>query len=405
MNPIDKLRNKWNAWTRRDANEPINRDGHFYASMPPRSTLRFGGGGDSKSIIQSIYTRISIDAAMGRTVHAKVSDAGYFQGEKPSQLNKSLTLGANIDQTGRAFIQDCVYTLLEEGIIAIVPIVVSDDPHGTDGYDIYNLRVARITQWYPQEIEVETLNEWTGNREKLKFSKSVAAVVENPFYAVMNEPNSMLRRLVRKLSILDAIDEQSGSGKLDLILQLPHTIRSEARKIQAESRRKEIEVQLTDSRYGIAYVDGTERITQLNRPVENNLLKQVEYLTSMLYGQMGISEDLVKGSATELELLNYNSRTVGPILAAITDAMTRSFLSPIALGEKRERIITIRDPFQFADVQTIAELGDKFSRNEIMSANELRGVVGLMPSDDPKANELRNSNMPQPNENTPGTGT
>ena len=312
----------------------------------------------------------------------------------PSDLNNCLMLDANLDQTGRAFIQDVVASMLDEGCVAICPIITDDDPTKSDSYGIQNLRAGRIVQWYPSKVRVELYNEFTGKKEEVVYQKRMVAIVENPFFSIMNEPNSTLQRLMRKLVLLDAVDEETSSGKLDLIIQLPYTIRSDLRKQQAEERRKNIEEQLAGSKYGIAYADSTEKITQLNRPLENNLMKQIEYLTSMLYSQLGITEDILNGKADEQTMLNYYSRTIEPIVTAITTEMTRKFLSKTAITQHKT-IAFFRDPFKLVPLNNIADIADKFTRNEILSSNELRQIIGIKPSDDPKANMLTNSNIKQ----------
>ena len=309
-----------------------------------------------------------------------------------SRLDNCLTLEANIDQTGRAFIQDVVMSMFDEGSVALVPVDTIQDPNKTDSYDIISLRTGRITAWYPTMIRVEVYNDRTGLKEEITLPKRIVGIVENPLYAIMNEPNSTLQRLIRKLNLLDAIDEQSGSGKLDLIIQLPYIVKSQARKDQAEERRRQIETQLSGSKYGIAYTDGTEKITQLNRPVENNLLKQVEYLTSMLYSQLGITQGVLDGTADEKTMTNYYSRTIEPIMLAIVDEMKRKFLTKTARTQK-QTILFFRDPFKLVPVEKLADIADKFTRNEILSSNELRGIVGRRPSDDPRADMLINSNL------------
>lgn len=312
-----------------------------------------------------------------------------------SDLNKCLTLDANIDQTGRAFLQDAVMSMLDEGCVALVPVETDVDPNDTDSYKIFSIRTGKIVEWRPQHVKVRVYDERTGRKEDITLSKSSVAIVENPLYAVINEPNSTMQRLIRKLSLLDVTDEQTASGKLDLIIQLPYIIKTEARRQQAEQRRKDIEMQLAGSKYGIAYTDGTEHITQLNRSVENNLMKQVEYLTSMLYSQLGITQTILDGTADEKTMLNYYTRTIEPIVSAIVDEMKRKFLTKTARTQ-RQSIEFFRDPFKLVPVNNIAEIVDKFTRNEIMTSNEIRQIVGMKPSDDPKADELINSNISQP---------
>ena len=346
-----------------------------------------------RSIISSIYTRIGIDVSGVPLRHIKLDDQKRYSEDVSSALNKCFDLEPNIDQGPRAFRQEIASTLFDKGVVAIVPVDTGIDPATGQVTDIFTLRVGIICEWYPKHVKVSLYNEATGKREDLRLEKRNVAIVENPLYNVMNEPSSTLQRLIRKLNLLDAVDEQSSSGKLDLIIQLPYVIKSEARKEQAEKRRKDIEFQLKGSQYGIAYTDGTEKITQLNRPAENNLLKQVEYLTDMLYAQLGITKEVMDGTADEKVMINYFNRTVEPILDAITQGMQRAFLGQMGY-EQKERIQYFRDPFKLVPLGSIAEIADKFSRNEIFSSNEIRGFMGVVPSKDPKADELNNSNMP-----------
>lgn len=357
-----------------------------------RTRMRFS---NERTIITSIYARISIDVAAIILRHVKLDESDRYLEDMKSRLNSCLLLEPNIDQGPRAFRQDICMTLFDRGVAAVVPVDSNRDPDTMALIDILTMRVGDITQWYPKHVKVNLYNEASGIREEVLLEKRNIAIVENPLYSVMNEPNSTLQRLIRKLSILDAVDEQSGSGKLDLIIQLPYVIKSEARRQAAEKRREDIEFQLKGSQYGIAYTDGTEKITQLNRPAENNLLAQIEYLTKMLYGQLGITEAVMNGEADEATMLNYYNRTVEPILDAMVEAMQRSFLGTKGTDDQ-ERVRFFRDPFKFVTVSQLAEIADKFSRNEILSANEIRGFMGLPPSKDPKADKLLNSNMPQP---------
>ena len=343
----------------------------------------------------SVFNRISTDASSINIRHIKLDENGRYIETVNSKLNRCLNLEANIDQTGRAFLQDTIMSMLDEGCVAMVPIETTFNPKVTDSYDILSMRTGKIVQWAPSDVKVNIYNERTGRREDIWVPKKTVSIIENPFYAVMNEPNSTMQRLIRKLNLLDAIDEQSSSGKLDLIIQLPYVIRTEARKQQAENRRKDIEEQLSGSKYGIAYTDGTERITQLNRPVENNLMKQIEYLTTMLYSQLGITQTILDGTADDKTMLNYYNRTIEPILSAIVDEMKRKFLTKTARSQKQS-ISYFRDPFKLVPVNDLAEIADKFTRNEIMSSNEIRQVVGMKPSSDPKADELRNKNLSEP---------
>ena len=390
---ITRLRNAWNAFLGRDPTKNTQYYGGTYY-RPDRTTLSYG---NDKSIISAIYNRIAIDVSNINIRHVRVDKNGQYQDTIDSDLNNCLTLDANLDQTGRAFIQDLVMSLFDEGCVAVMPVDTDKDPYNTDSYKIYSLRVAKIVEWYPRRVKLEAYNENSGKREQVIMDKKDVAIIENPFYAIMNEPNSVLRRLIRKLILLDAVDEQSSAGKLDLIIQLPYTIRNETRKKQADERRENIEKQLAGSKYGIAYADATEHITQLNRPVENNLMNQITYLTNMLYGQLGISETILNGTADEQTMLNYYNTTIEPILSAITDEFKRKFLTKTARTQMQS-IMFFKDPFKLVPVNNIADIADKFTRNEILSSNEIRGVIGFRPSDDPKADELVNSNLNQQNE-------
>lgn len=388
-----RLKHAWNAFTNKDPTEgyPSNYGAtSYYRPDRPRFTR-----GNERSIITSVYNRIALDVASININHVRLDDNDRFTSIVRSGLNDCLTLDANVDQTGRAFIQDVVMSMLDEGCVAIVPVDTTFDPRITGSYDINSMRVGKIVEWKPKEVKVNLYNDRTGQKEEIWLPKNMVAIVENPLYAVMNEPNSTLQRLIRKLNLLDVVDEQSGSGKLDLIIQLPYVIKTDARRQQAENRRKQIEDQLAGSKYGIAYADGTEKITQLNRPVENNLLKQVEYLTNMLYGQLGISQAVMDGTADEKQMLNYNNRTIEPIISAIVDEMKRKFLTKTARSQKQS-IMFFRDPFKLVPVENVAEIADKFTRNEIMTSNEFRQVIGMKPSDDPKADQLRNANISDP---------
>ena len=389
-----RLIHAWDVFRNREPTADYWDTGPGYAQRPDRPRLTKG---NERSIVTAIYNRIAIDVASINISHCKVDDNDRFVEPVKSSLNSCLNLEANLDQTGRAFMQDVVMSMLDEGCVAIVPVDTSLDPTQTDSYDILSMRTGKILEWFPEHILVRVYNEKTGRQEDIKIPKRMAAIIENPLYAVINEPNSTMQRLVRKLNLLDLIDEQSGSGKLDLIIQLPYVIKSPARKRQAEARRKSIEEQLSGSKYGIAYTDGTERITQLNRPIENNLMKQIEYLTDMLYGQLGISKAILDGTASEQELLNYHTRTVEPIISAIVDEMKRKFLTKTARSQNKT-IKFFRDPFKLVPIGSIADIADKFTRNEIMTSNEIRQVIGMKPSDDPKADELRNSNLNHPDE-------
>ena len=388
-----RLKHAWNAFT---GNVQMNyRDlgmSYSYRADRPRLTR-----GNERSIVTSVYNRIALDVAALNFQHIRLDENGRFLSVIEDGLNNCLTLEANIDQTARSFIQDVVISMFDEGSVAIVPVDTTTDPNVSGSYDIQTMRVGQILDWYPQYIRVRLYNEQTGKKEDIVVPKSATAIIENPLYAVINEPNSTMQRLIRKLNLLDVIDEQSGSGKLDLIIQLPYVIKTEARRQQAENRRKDIENQLSGTKYGIAYTDGTERITQLNRSVNNNLMSQIEYLTSMLYSQLGITQSILDGTADEKTMLNYNNRTIEPIASAIVGEMKRKFLTKTARSQLQS-ISFFRDPFKLVPVNEIAEIVDKFTRNEIMTSNEIRQVIGMKPSDDPRADELRNKNLSAPSE-------
>ena len=388
-----RLKHAWNVFT---ANETVGARwdiGPSYFYRPDRPIF---SRGNERSIITSVYNRIALDVAAISIQHVRLDDEGRFTSVMNSTLNDCLSLEANLDQTGRAFIQDIVQSMLDEGCVAIVPVDTDIDPD-EGSYKIETMRTGKILEWYPQHVKVRVYNEQTGKKEDVLVSKRTVAIVENPFYAVMNEPNSTMQRLIRKLNILDAIDEQSGSGKLNLIIQLPYVIKTEARRQQAEKRRKDIEEQLSGSKYGVAYTDGTEHVVQLNRPVDNNLMSQIEYLTSMLYSQLGLTQTIMDGSADDKTMLNYLTRTVEPILSAIVDEMKRKFLTKTARSQKQS-ILFFRDPFKLVPVSEIAEIADKMTRNEIMTSNEIRQKIGMTPSKDPNADKLRNSNLSAPKE-------
>ena len=393
-----RLKHAWNAFTGTDYTT-YQDVGPGYSSRPDRIRLTRG---NERSIITSVYNRIALDVAALNVQHIRLDENGRFLSVIQDGLNTCLTVEANIDQTARAFIQDIVVSMLDEGCVAIVPVDTTYDPSVTGSYDIQTMRVGKILDWYPQHVRVRLYNERTGTKENILVPKSTVAIVENPLYAVVNEPNSTMQRLIRKLNLLDVIDEQSGSGKLDLIIQLPYVIKTEARRQQAENRRKDIEAQLSGTKYGIAYADGTERITQLNRSVNNNLMSQIEYLTSMLYSQLGITQSILDGTADEKTMLNYNNRTIEPIISAIVDEMKRKFLTKTARSQSQS-ISFFKDPFKLVPVNDIAEIADKFTRNEIMTSNEIRQVIGMKPSDDPRADELRNKNLSAPSESEPET--
>ena len=387
-----RLRHAWNAFRARDHTDQFKDIGASYYYRPDRVRL---SRGNERSIVTSIYNRIAIDVASIDIKHCRLDDNERFVSEIDSNLNSCLTLEANIDQTARAFRQDIVMSMFDEGCVAIVPVDTTLDPNKTNSYDILTMRTGKILEWYPQHVKVRVYNEKTGKKEDITLPKSTVGIIENPLYSIINEPNSTMQRLIRKLSLLDITDEQTASGKLDLIIQLPYVIKTEARRQQAENRRKDIEMQLASSKYGIAYTDGTERITQLNRSVENNLLKQIESLTSTLYSQLGITQAILDGTADEKTMLNYNNRTIEPIVSAIVDEMKRKFLTKTARSQK-QTILFFRDPFKLVPVNDIAEIADKFTRNEITTSNEIRQIIGLKPSDDPKADQLINSNIRQP---------
>lgn len=390
-----RLKHAWNAFNG-NAHMDYRNLGMSYSYRPDRPRL---SRGNERSIVTSVYNRIALDVAALKIQHIRLDENERFVSVIQDGLNNCLTVEANIDQTARAFIQDVVISMFDEGSVAIVPVDTTTNPNITGSYDIQSMRVGQILDWYPMYVRVRVYNELTGKKEDIVVPKSTVAIIENPLYAVINEPNSTMQRLIRKLNLLDVIDEQSGSGKLDLIIQLPYVIKTEAKRQQAENRRKDIEGQLSGSKYGIAYTDGTERITQLNRSVNNNLMSQIEYLTSMLYSQLGITQSILDGTADEKTMLNYNNRTIEPIISAIVDEMKRKFLTKTARSQLQS-ISFFRDPFKLVPVNDIAEIADKFTRNEIMTSNEIRQVVGMKPSDDPRADELRNKNLSAPSEST-----
>ena len=386
----NRLQHAWNAFANKDPTYSSGYGGYLYRPDRPRFSR-----GNERSIVTAVLNKISMDCAAINVEHVRLDDNNRFVEVLNTGLNKCLTLEANLDQTGRAFIQDVVMSLMDEGCIAIVPVETTLNPNISGGFDITNMRVGKVLEWYPDKVSIRVYNEKTGQKQDIVMPKNTVSIVENPLYAVMNEPNSTMQRLIRKLNILDAIDEQSGSGKLDLIIQLPYLVRSNQRKQQAEERRKAIEDQLSNSKYGVAYTDGTEHVTQLNRSVENNLMSQIEYLTSMLYSQLGITQSVMDGTADDKTMLNYYNRTIEPILSAIVDEMKRKFLTKTARSQKQS-IVFFRDPFRLVPVADLAEIADKMTRNEIMSSNEIRQIVGMKPSDDPKADELRNKNLSEP---------
>lgn len=387
----DRLQHAWNAFRNRDPTYDFNSNGATYTYRPDRPRL---SRGNERSIVTAIYNRIALDVASLDIKHCRLNEDGGYIETINSKLNKCLTLEANIDQTARSFIHDVVMSMLDEGCVAIVPIDTTFNPK-KGSYDIQSMRTGKILEWRPEHVKVRVYNDKTGRKEDIVMPKSLVGIIENPLYSVVNEPNSTMQRLIRKLNLLDAIDEQSGAGKLDLIIQLPYIIKSDARREQAEKRRKDIEMQLAGSKYGIAYTDGTERITQLNRPIENNLMKQIEYLTSMVYSQLGFHQTILDGTADEKTMLNYNNRTIEPIISAIVDEMRRKFLTKTARSQM-QTIKFFKDPFRLVPVANIAEIADKFTRNEILTSNEIRQIIGMKPSGDPKANQLVNSNIAQP---------
>lgn len=391
----DRLQHAWNAFVYNDNNyvDPQNLGG-LSTFKPDR--VHFSRGVE-RSIVTSVYNRLALDVSSIAIKHVRLDENGRFKEEVDSGLQNCLNVEANIDQTGRAFLQDVVMSMLDEGCVAIVPVDTTIDPAKSGSYEINTMRTGKILEWYPAHVRVRVYNDKKGIHEELVLPKSTVAIIENPLYAVINEPNSTMQRLIRKLNLLDVVDEQTSSGKLDLIIQLPYVIKTDARRKQAEERRKDIEMQLSGSKYGIAYTDGTERITQLNRPAENNLMKQVEYLTSMLYSQLGLTQSIMDGSADDKTMLNYYNRTVEPILAAITDEIKRKFLTKTARAQK-QTVMYFRDPFKLTPVVDLAEIADKFTRNEIMTSNEIRQIVGMKPATDPSADELRNKNLNQSNE-------
>ena len=392
-----RFKNAWNAFFNRDPTPIFDNSGNSSSYRPDRYRPTRG---NERSIITAINNRIAIDVAAIPIRHIKLDEDGGYLNTIESGLNNCLNLEANIDQTGRAFLQDVVLSMLDEGCVALVPTVTNVNPDYTDSYDIYEIRTGKITEWYPKQVKVEVYNDNSGRKQQILRPKRKVAIIENPMYSVMNEPNSTMQRLIRKLKLLDAVDEQSSSGKLDLIIQLPYVVKTETRRQQAENRRKEIEEQLTGSKYGIAYTDGTERITQLNRAVENNLLKQVEYLTSMLFSQLGITQTILDGTADEKTILNYRNRIIEPILSAIVDAMKVRFITKTARTQGQS-ISFFMEPFKLVPVSEIAEIADKFTRNEIMTSNEIRQIVGMKPSRAPQADELRNKNLNRSDEGTP----
>lgn len=388
----ERIKHAWNAFMSRD---PTIYSDYGFSSYYRPDRPRFTHG-NQKSLVAAVLNRIALDAASIKVEHVRLDDQERYLDDMDSYLEECLTVSANIDQTGRAFMQDVVMSMLDEGVVAIIPVDTTTNPK-TGSYDIQSLRTGKIVEWFPSHVRIRAYNELTGKEEEIVMPKRMVAIVENPLFAVLNEPNSTLQRLMRKLTILDAVDEQTGTGKLDLIIQLPYVVKTEARRQQAEIRRKDIETQLSGSRYGIAYTDGTEKITQLNRPLENNLLAQIEYLTALLFSQLGVTKEIMEGTANEETMNNYYARTIEPILSAITDEMKRKFLTKTARTQGQS-IVFFRDPFKLMPTSNIAEIADKFTRNEIMTSNEIRQIVGMKPSKDPGADELRNKNLSQSSE-------
>lgn len=394
MGFLERLQHGFNAFMNKDPTRNYADYGMSYSYRPDRPRLTRG---NERSIITAIYNRIALDVSSITIKHCKLDDGGRYLEDIDSGLNNCLNLEANIDQTGRAFIQDVVLSMLDEGVVALVPIDTTLDPAVTGSYDILTIRTGKIVQWYPDRVKVQVYNDRTGHKEEIIMPKRNVGIVENPLYAVLNEPNSTMQRLIRKLNLLDIVDEQTSAGKLDLIIQLPYTIKSELKRQQADQRRKDIEMQLANTKYGIAYTDSTEKVTQLNRPLENNLLKQIEYLTNMLYAQISFHQSILDGTADEKTMLNYNNNIIEPFVSAIVDEIKRKFLTKTA-RTKSQTILFFRDPFKLVPINDIAEIGDKFTRNEIMTSNEIRQKIGMKPSSDPKADQLRNSNLNHPDE-------
>lgn len=392
---MTRLKHSWNAFMNRDPTTDYRDTGPGSTYRPDRSRL---SRGNERTIVTSIYNRLALDVASINISHCKIDDDGRFVETVNSELNTCLNLEANVDQTGRAFMQDVVMSMLDEGSVAIVPIDTDIDP-SIASYKISSMRTGKILEWFPNHVKVRVYDERDGQQKDIKVLKSTVAIVENPLFAVINEPNSTMQRLMRKLALLDSVDERASIGKLDMVIQLPYVIKSEARRKEADNRRNELAEQMKDSVYGIGYIDGTEKITQLNRPLDNNLMKQVEYLTNMLYSQLGITQSILDGTADEQTLLNYHTRTIEPIISAIVDEMRRKFLTKTARTQS-QTIKFFRDPFKLVPINSMAEVADKFTRNEIMTSNEFRQVIGMKPSSDPKADQLRNSNLNQPDEQT-----
>lgn len=399
MGFLDRIKHGWNAFiNNRDPTYPNYYNGGTGTVYRP-DRVRFTRGNE-RTIVTSVFNRMALDAAAIGIHHVRLDDEGRFKESVESGLADCLSVEANIDQTGRAFLQDIYMSMFDEGVVAVIPVDTERDPTSTDSFKIHTMRTGKVLEWYPRHVKVRAYNDRTGQKEDIILPKSSVAIIENPFYAVMNESNSTMQRLIKKLNLLDSIDEQSGSGKLDLIIQLPYVIKTDRKREQAETRRKDIEMQLSGSKYGIAYTDGTERITQLNRPVENNLLKQIEYLTSMLFSQLNITQSILDGTADEKTMLNYTTRTIEPIVSALVDEIKRKFLTKTARSQKQS-IMFFNDPFKLAPLDVIAEAADKLTRNAILSKNEIRQKIGYKPSADPKADQLINSNIRQPTDTPP----
>ena len=403
---VERFKSSWNAFFNNKDPSYYPVQGPSYSYRPDRLRLQ---PGNERTIITAILNRIALDVSSVDIEHVKTDGDNQYLETIDDGLNKCLTLSANLDQTGRAFIQDLVMSMLDEGCIAVVPTDTSVNPKTNSSFDIYSMRTAKILEWFPENVRVRVYNERTGQKEDMVLPKKMVAIIENPLYAVMNEPNSTLRRLIKKLTILDVVDEQTGSGKLDIIIQMPYTIKTEAKKMEAEKRRKDIELQLAGSKYGIAYADASEKITQINRPLENNLMSQIEYLIKLLYSQLGMTEEVMNGTATEETMLNYYNRTIEPILAAITGEMKRKWLTTTAISQGQS-IKYFEDPFKLVTVNSIADIGERFTRNAIMSPNEIRAILGIKPTGNPDSDEVRNRNLyddgevPVKNQNDPETG-
>lgn len=397
MNITERITHAWNAFMNKDPTPYYGYGSTYSYSLRP-DRVRFTRGNE-KTIVTSVYNRIAMDSAQIDIFHARMDESNRFLEPMDTALNDCLRVEANIDQTGRAFMQDVVMSMFDNGVVAIVPVDTTTDPTVSGSYDINSLRTGEILEWFPDRVKVKVYNERIGQKEEIILPKKMVGIVENPLFSVVNEPNSVAKRLVRKLAILDAIDEESGSGKLNLIIQLPYAAKTDLRRTQAENRRADVENQLASSKYGVAYIDGTEKVVQLNRSVENNLMTQIEYLTNMLYSQLGITQSIMDGSADDKTMLNYYNRTIEPILSAITEEMRRKFLTKKARSQ-HQSIVFFRDPFKLVPVAELAEISDKMTRNEIMTSNEIRQVIGMRPSEDPKADELRNSNLSEPAEET-----